>query len=491
MDKVKIGLTSERIAVLIGACVLFATLMVPPVIGVADNGDFSRLMSAAGIDYIDSQESYRDRYFGYAHTEYGYGPNQLGRYVSLQVLIVLLAGGIGRLINGVTFDIRVLSAIYSLLFLAAVYLIVKFFKQNSAVVNTVLVAATVFIFLDVAYAAYFNSFFGEPATLVFMLLAFGSAAAVIRSPVPSGWLLTVYFIAGAFVACTKLQNAPVGLVFMLLGLRLRLVRSDRKWRRGALCGVAAMLLASVAMYAAAPQGFKHVNLYQSVFFGILKDSPHPEEDLKELGLPQKYIVNAGTNYFQKDAAIPQNDPELSAYLDRLSHKDVALYYLKHPGRFIDKMKQGAVSGMSIRPYYLGNYDQSEGRPYGALSMRFSGWSEFKHKLVPNNLAFVAVYFAVYYVVLAGEYVRGRDRRRHLLLELFAAIGLIGMFAFAVPLVGDGEADLGKHLFLFNVCFDMMAVAMIVYAVFKLERLMNRRRKTMRGQMGESPKVPHE
>ncbi|MFD1952781.1 hypothetical protein ACFSL6_00945 [Paenibacillus thailandensis] len=453
--------------------VLFVTLMLPPVIGVADNGDFVRLMSGAGIGYLDPKESYRDRYFGYAHTEYGYGPFQLGRYVSLQVLLVLLAGGIGRLIDSSVFDIRVLSAIYSLLFLAALYLIVKHYKQQSAFVNAVLFAVLAFIFLDVGYIAYFNSFFGEPVTLIFMLMTFGAAAAIVRSDKPSGWLLVLFFAAGAFVACTKLQNAPIGLLIMLLGLRLGLVRSDRKWRRGAWCGVAALLLASVVMYAAAPQGFKHINLYQSIFFGILKDSPHPERDLEELGLPAKFIVNAGTNYFQKDAPIKQNDPEIAAYLDRMSHKDVVLYYLKHPGRFVQKMEQGAKNGMMIRPYYLGNFDKTEGKPYGALSMKYSGWSEFKRTVLPSNLLFLSLFYLAYFAVLAAEYVRSRERRGRLFIELFAAIGLIGLCAFAVPLVGDGEADLGKHLFLFNVCFDMMAAATVVYIAAKAVKVVRR------------------
>ncbi|MNW21242.1 hypothetical protein D3C71_2220450 [compost metagenome] len=47
------------------------------------------------------------------------------------------------------------------------------------------------------------------------------------------------------------------------------------------------------------------------------------------------------------------------------------------------------------------------------------------------------------------------------------LGLIGLFSFLVPILGDGRADIGKHLFLFNVCFDMMAVSMFGWILHKV------------------------
>ncbi|MNC62237.1 hypothetical protein D3C75_1122420 [compost metagenome] len=49
------------------------------------------------------------------------------------------------------------------------------------------------------------------------------------------------------------------------------------------------------------------------------------------------------------------------------------------------------------------------------------------------------------------------------------LGLIGLFSFLVPILGDGRADIGKHLFLFNVSFDMMAVVMFGALVHILVR----------------------
>lgn len=454
----------EWLIVAVAAAIVLPLLFFSP-IGVANNGDFYRMMLAGGIDFADPGESYRDKYFGYFHTLYKYGPFSAERYVSSQIVPVFAAGMLGRLLDPRTFDIRILAFLYSLLYVAALYVIVKYNKQRSIVINLALVASLSLVFLDIGYIAYFNSFFGEAVTVIFMLLTFGLALALLRSDKPSVWLLTAFYLSAVCLVGTKLQNAPIGLLLLLLGLRCRKLRDDRFWQWTVGGWSAVLLLATVTMYAAAPNELKHINLYQTVFFGVLKGSPDPAADLRELGLPQAFKVNAGTNYFQKDTAIRQDDPRILEALEGISHKDVLLYYAKHPDRFLQKLKRAAENGTSIRPLYLGSYEKEAGQPYGAVSYAYSAWSTFKVKYMPNNLGFVAAFAAVYLIVLGAEYARRRRSvRQRLYLEALLVLALAGMFGFAIPLVGDGEADLGKHLFLFNVCFDMMMVVSVLYAV---------------------------
>ncbi|WP_336785230.1 glycan biosynthesis hexose transferase WsfD [Paenibacillus sp. MMO-177] len=454
----------EWLIVLIAAAILLPLLFFSPV-GVANNGDFYRMMLAGGIDFADPGESYRDKYFGYFHRLYHYGPFSADRYISSQIIPVFIAGIIGRAVNSQTFDIRILALLYSVLYVAALYIIVKSNKQRSVIFNTVLIASLSLVFLDVGYVAYFNSFFGEAVTVIFMLFTFGLALALPRTDKPSIWLLTAFYLSAVCLVGTKLQNAPIGLLLLLLGLRYWKLRADRAWRWTVGIWSAVLLLATVTMYAAAPSGLKHINLYQTVFFGVLKDSPDPAADLRELGLPEEFKVNAGTNYFQKDTVIKQNDPRIISALKEISHKDVLLYYAKHPDRFLHKLERAAKNGMSIRPLYLGSYEKEAGKPYGAISYAYSTWSTFKLKVMPNNFGFVAAFAAAYLIVLAVEYIRRwRSVQQRLYLEALFILALAGMFGFAVPLVGDGEADLGKHLFLFNVCFDMMMVVSVLYVV---------------------------
>jgi hypothetical protein len=76
---------------------------------------------------------------------------------------------------------------------------------------------------------------------------------------------------------------------------------------------------------------------------------------------------------------------------------------------------------------------------------------------------------VYYAGVLFQYFRARERAGRIAGELMMLLGLIGIFSFLVPILGDGRADIGKHLFLFNVCFDMMAVAMLGWTVHQAVR----------------------
>ncbi|MDQ0060099.1 glycan biosynthesis hexose transferase WsfD [Paenibacillus harenae] len=464
----KFGFTSEM-AIIAAAIVILGSILMIRAVGVADSGDFARIMWAGGIGYADD-EPYKERYFGFAHTDYEYRQVLWSGYVSTQIIIVMIAGFISRIINSSFFDIRILSFMYSLLYIAALAIWMKYNKTRWTLLNAAIVAVAAFVFLDIGYIAYFNSFFGEAITLIFMLMTFGLALAVAQSEKPARKLLLLFFIACFCLICTKLQNAPIGLLLILIAARFWTLRKDKPWRKMILIGSSVLLLATAVMYLAAPQRLKHINLYQTVFYGILKDSPDPVAALKELGLPEQFKVLAGTNYFQTDTAIKQNDPILKEHLySKLSHKDVLFYYMKHPGRFFQKLERGAENGMSIRPYYLGSYDQDKGKPYGTIAYTYSGWSEFKHDHVPNRLWFVGLIYLLYYAGIAYEYTRRPAARQRARIDIFACVGLIGLFGFAVPLLGDGEADLGKHLFLFNVCFDMMLAIGVVYLLGKLTR----------------------
>jgi hypothetical protein len=455
---------------------IIGLLMIPPVIGLADSGDFGRVLGVTGLSVLNPQQTYEQLYFNYAHQQYGYGGYTLGGYVSTHVILVAVAGLIGRAVNGEVFDIRILGLTYSVFFVWAVTLLVRNApeaanRRNTLIVSVVLSLSLLFVFADIGYLAYFQSFFGEPYALIATLLMVASAIALASSPKPTGKLLALFIVAALAVATSKIQNAPLGLVFALLAWRMIGLRSDLKWRKQVWAGVAVLVLGSAVMILVAPDRLKNTNLYQSIFFGVLKDSPNVARDMEELGIPEKYAVLAGTNYFQKDTAIPQKDPVLrQEVLEKLSHKDIAMYYLRHPSRFMQKLDRAAENAMYIRPYYLGNYDQSAGKAPKEITYAFSAWSQWKDNQMPRSAGWYIGLIFAYYATLGIVWWRNQSRKLRLVLETLAVVALAGVFSCVVPLIGDGEADLGKHLFMFNVCFDMMVISVIVGAVYGLTRL---------------------
>lgn len=470
-------LKPELFVALAGCGLIIYLLFVKPFIGVADNGDFLRMMNTIGLNYYDAAEPYADRFFSFSHSRFAYENLFRGFYPSSQILIVLVPRLIGGLIHGSFFDVRLLGAVYGILLLTATWLLVKHNSRGSYITGLLIGAAILFVFYDIGYLAYFNSLFGEPVSMVFMLLTFALGLRLTSQEKPTTKGLTLFFIAILFLVCSKIQNAPIGIAFAFIFLRLMTLDGVGKWRKLALRFSIAIFLVSIVMYVAAPKDLKHINLYQTVFFGILNESPDVKGDLQDLGLPSHLEVLAGTNYFQTDTVIKQDDPSLVPdFYDRISHKDVLFFYLKHPGRLIDNMEYAANNSMAIRPYYLGNYEKTENLPTGSLTYTYSTWSQFKNKHLPHTLGFLAIFYLVYFAGAIFQYFRKWDVSGRIAGELLMLLGLIGIFSFLVPILGDGRADIGKHLFLFNVSFDMMVVVMFGWVVHKLVGLSDRRHR---------------
>lgn len=454
------------------AVVMTYVLLVKPIAGIADNGDFLRIMTSAGLDYLDPNLSYEDKYFGYFIREFQLVPLGLGGYISTQVPLTWIATGLNKLFySRDVFDMRFMGIVYGLLLLLAFWTATRGQRTLPIATRVALSLLLVFLFADIGYIGYFNSLFGEPVSLLFLLLTVALALMIAARDDRNGpgiGLLVAFFICAVFLTGSKVQNAPVGVLTALLGLRMLPLRTDRIWKR-TVWGLSAFLaVGSIAMYVFAPSQLKEINLYQTVFYGVVKDSPTPEKDLEELGVSPELAVLAGTNFFTPDTPIPQRDPRMNElFYDRISHGSIGLFYLKHPVRLLQKLEVAAEHGMTIRPYYLGTYEKSEGMPRGAVSNKFGLWSEWKRTLLPNTLWFLIPFALLFAAVLAYEWWNASSRGGRLYAETFALVGLIAVISFLIPVIGDGEADLSKHLFLFNVCFDILFAASILWIVHKL------------------------
>ncbi|MDF2935458.1 MAG: rane protein [Paenibacillaceae bacterium] len=445
----------EVIAGVAAAVVLAWLLLWKPVIGMADNGDFLRIMGTVGLDYTDPAITYEQKYFGWFIREFATKELGLGGYVSTSLLPVMIGKLLCLAVGRELFDMRAVAVVYAALFIAGACLLLRFCKGRNLWGNVILGGLFVVMFADIGYAAYYNSLFSEPMAYVAMLLTLGFVLALLRGAQPMSFYLWGFVIAAVLLIGAKVQNAPVGILLALLCVRLGALRKGGGWRKKAGWLAVVLVAASAAIYFSLPKEIKIINQYQTVFFGVLKGSENPAADLRELGLPEKLAVNAGTNYFEP-APIDQHDPVFAKeYYPAFSHLKVGLFYLKHPGRFWDKLEIAGEHGMTIRPYYLGGFEQSEGLKAGELSYAFSLWSEFKHRVLPNKLWFILVVFVLYYALLIRRYLDAFRLRDRIRLEVLAGLGLVALFQFVTPVVGDGEADLAKHLFGFNVSFDLM------------------------------------
>ena len=225
-----------------GAAVLAAQLLVRPIVGLADNGDFSKVMRPAGLAYLEPEPA---RYFRWASSKFAFAaprPDPDG-YRTSETVLARSATAASGLVGASLFDIRALGALHAALLLLGLALGIAATRDLAPAARWTAAILLVLVFTDVAYAAPLNSLYGQAASLVFFLVTAGITALAIRRGDLSGAWLAAYFVAAALFVCSKPQEALQAPLLAALGAAL----AGGGTRRRATAIVLAVLLLGVAI----------------------------------------------------------------------------------------------------------------------------------------------------------------------------------------------------------------------------------------------------
>lgn len=434
-------------------------LFTPPYVGMEDNGDFARVMYGEGL--YDLAENVDSRFDGYFIKEYGimqYYNEYSSTVYSSQLMFIKPAIVLDKLFTGndAIFDLRFLAAITLVYFLIVLYYLVDYLINRLTLVGSLLIAAMcIVVFVDTGYTAYFNSFYAEPIAYVSLLGCVTSVLLYAEERYNRYALLCGFLLCGMILTFSKQQYAPVGVLLGLLGLFICLRASGRlfKW----LVAVSSCLLAvtGVVTYLLISTDFTNINLYHAMTRGVLLTSDNPPETLKEFGIDSRYELLDGTIYFDK---YPVIDPEDQLLLEEFySHYNVfsiVKYYAAHPDAFVDMLKLAARSAYQNRPS-IGNYERGNSYGPNTIAQTFSLHSALKSAMTPRTLGYIIIWIVVVLVVL---------RKQRLRQIIVADVILIGLSQIVVSIIGAGDADLAKHIFLYNAAYDLVNVILLAYIV---------------------------
>lgn len=474
---------------------LFALLVwqvwAEPFTGMADSGDFERVMRWGGLAHPAG--TYAETYFGWALRSFPIVRHPLtayGWYLSSEGLFIKLVACLARPF-GTTFDVRLMGSFHAIAFIGAVAVLFAGWRAAFRRSPLFLLPALALLLADNAYVAYFNSFYSEPATMIFLLLTLGTGFLLASAEAPEKRHLMWFFASAVGLMTAKMQNVTLAVPLLVFVAWLYARNTDPAWRRRLTKGCAALLLVGALQYVANPPNMTQCNEYSAVFNGILVNSASPKDDLRALGLDERYAVLAGTNIFMpalpldiRSAAFKQG------FYDRVTHRQILTYYATHPGRLAEKLTVAADRGFFMRPSYLGNFEHAAGRPACSLSDRYSLWSRFKLNRLPHTLPMVvgtALVLGTW--LLAATLRRGREEATPYVLLL--AMGGMGAIAFVTPVLGDGHSDIEKHMFLFNLLFDL---SLTFASAHLLALLVPRRRREAPRELvavvpAAEPKIP--
>ncbi len=439
-----------------------ATLLVPPYIGMADNGDFFRIAYSNGL-YFNAPD-YDDRYLGYFVKDYGilqYYNENGATMSSSQSLFIRGAIVLNQLFfNQETFDIRFQAAIYILMLSAAVYLLVESLTWKfPGKYGYPIAVLAVMMFADSAYTAFFSSFYSESVVYLSLMLLLASGLLIYRKRYNDYVLLGIFVLSGLLLTTSKQQNAPIGVIIGLLGVLFIFVRKQKTFRALMTAGLALVLLAGVATYVLIPQEFVNINKYHAMTRGVLLGADSPEQSLEQFDIDRQYAILSGSIYYEPYTTVDVDSKLLEDHFyNHYGFGAILGYYLAHPEQARSMLNLAANHAFTIRPAAMGSFELSEGKAFGAQTIFFSAYSALKESLAPRTFGFIVIWMIVVvglYIPSFAAAIKERAIRRLLRLPLILMMLAIGLSGILVSLIGAGDADLAKHQFLFTAAFDLV------------------------------------
>lgn len=473
------------LAVGAAAAILTAQLLVPPIVGLADNGDFERVMGYVGFRHVSDE--YLDRYWAWANTRFAVAQPGWSRtgYVTSELVLAGVARVFVALSGDRLFDIRILGAIHMLMLLVALGMLVYAARRLPAASQLTAAALLVFVFTDVGYVAPFNSFYSQTASLLFLLLLVAVTCEAIGRGRLEGMLLLAFFLAALAFIGSKPQEVVQAPLLALFALRLAGVRRPGWWRQPAVAMALVLVLFAAWYWRRTPWGIRQAALYHTVFLRILPLSPDPRADLAELGLEADWIRYARTSAYSPDSGL--NDPEFRAAFDqRYSYRKMWRFYLHHPERLARPARDTAESFFRLRPG-LGNFDQSTGAEGRAQARRFALWSDLRARLSDYGAVALPLLLAGNLAAALHGYRRASPRGR-LVREGIVVLVAMCALEFAVCALSDAQLvyDTIRHLYVGEAIGDLLIVADATWIVGALAT--RRREQSLAGRRfpGEGP-----
>ncbi|MGL4849872.1 MAG: hypothetical protein ACRC28_13275 [Clostridium sp.] len=458
-----------------------------PMPGVADQGDFDRVMQVSRLSVPDYLKNNPDfvRFFKYTVTDY-----QIGSFSILNIIITLVSTSMAYLITLISiickifgqsiFKTQYLAIAYCIMYVGAMAIILKNINIKSKFKLTLLAGLMLFVFLNGDYLVWFNSIYGGPMMITTLSLFIAMYLYYVKRCVIDGdksklilQMGLIFFCAFIFLGSKLQVFTTLPAILFILGKIIydnRTVLSKKSKR------IFIALMVVITLYPMginmAGVGLNHDTQFNSVFYGVLNGSKNPRQDLIDMGLDPAMAGNAGLNAYEPtdkyvNGFIPRTPKMKEYFYDEMSNSKLVKFYLTHPKRLIEGMQYVASKAFDTTTD-LGKYPQSYSEKPIIKFDRFTTWENIRMKYFPKKLWFIGGVYLLIFAVSLGYFIKRKDNKglRAGIIMLWCLM-FMGVIQFPMPYVGNGRADTAKQLFLFNFIFDILVVTGITFTIGKI------------------------
>ena len=454
---------SRRAFLVAAAAILTYQLIVPPVVGLADNGDFAKVTGRFNL-YAPVHRVYE-----WIDTVYQIRPDKhwVSDNYSSEILLLPPALGLNAVVSkSGDFDLRCMGIVHGALFLIALGLFTPLVESKPRWLRWSVYFLVLLVYCDMMYVGSLNSFYMDEAAYLFLLLSIVLYLRVVRWQRRRDALL---LLACSFVLVTaKSQHVLLGLLLAVLFAAgaSRLPALRRRWWYLAAAGLT--LAGLVMIRKAQPTDYTSFAIYNVVFDRILPHESDAGRTLRDLGLDDSYLPNIGTKAYMPHSAM--DDPAFrSRFMQRLPLSRLAFFYLRRPAILYRTLTAGLSDAGDQQS--MGNFDIASGYPSMARSRAFALWSETKRALFFHHGGRFLAAFLILVALLSALLVL--ERRVLPPTVLLAGAGLIAgaTMEMAIATLCD-SMDAARHCMIFLLLFD---TTLVVCACLIFHAIHNRNR----------------
>ncbi|KAI3345770.1 hypothetical protein CIT17_11935 [Clostridium botulinum] len=427
------------------------------------------MINKSGAYHLNKNSN--DIFLGYFIKDYGiykYNNDYANILISTQSIFVKSAIFLDRLFTkDYVLDIRFMSVMFLIIEAIGIYFFIKALinKVDNSKYKLIITLLTILIFCDTGYLAYYNSFYGESVNICCFLMSIGLLIYMIEFDKFTWYNLIAFGISSFLFFGSKQQLAPVGIlisfIFIIIG-----VYTTNKPLTKILTYILAIIfiISSMVFYKSITGDFKYINIYHSMNRGILLNEDDPDNILEDFNISTQYSLLQETDFFEEIKLLdPYEEKLIEDYYEKFSLGKILEYYITHPKAFIKVLKISFNNGYSIRPKVIGNYEQSEHKKFGAKSYFFATWSTFKEKFIPKNMLFTVATIVIYLYLSTSRFlkaIKNNNKKIQLKEITYFYVFLVGISQIIISVIGAGDADLSKHVFMYNMAFDLIFIYII-------------------------------
>ena len=455
------------------AGVIMLQLFVDPYIGIANNGDFERLMSPVGIAYRENpwaEENY-DHYFWYYITnDFEFIEPAHNDWFSIAQFNMILSKWLCRMVSKTGFyDLRYLGAVNAAFHLGAFALILYCISKQNKKWKIFIFGILAAIFaIDGYVVQYMNSFFSEIVSLISTMFFLGFAWLIFLKKEKEHKMLLLFLmvVAGVFGAVNKQQDilCIISVIFLAICTILFAMELSRagKIRACVTMSCVCLLLALGLTILNKGAGNTCANV---MLHDILPETSEPVESLEIMGFQGEEIKEVQAA-FGSDTFSFEGPKVFEKYRSHFTRTNEAKVLLHEPEIIIKMIVNRAQYLFQDAP--LGNFLEKDGIAPGAKSISFRSWFNVKSRLYQSSFAF---YITVILLSVAISLIQIKKGTKAYCIVL--SMALSNILRYLTIILGDRSNDDIKHFFMVNVEFDVLLICVVLsFAISVLGRFLS-------------------